>query len=85
MILTPRLCRAARAGLSWTQGDLAQRANVTVSTVTDFECQTSDPHTTTLEKLRCALEDGGVKFVSRSTLTFLGRGAGLPLELIRTP
>jgi transcriptional regulator with XRE-family HTH domain len=70
MILTPRLCRAARAGLNWTQGDLAKRAVVSTSTVTDFERETSNPHGTTLEELRRVLTEAGVDFVSERTLSF---------------
>jgi transcriptional regulator with XRE-family HTH domain len=70
MILTPRLCRAARAGLNWTQGDLAKRAVISTSTVNDFEREISKPHTTTLEELRRVLTEAGVHFVSKRTLTF---------------
>jgi DNA-binding transcriptional regulator YiaG len=36
-MLTPEQCRAARGWLNWKQSDLADRANVGLSTVRDFE------------------------------------------------
>ena len=35
--LTPEQCRAARAWLDWSQNDLADAANISLSTVRDFE------------------------------------------------
>ena len=37
MLLTPEQCRAGRALLTWTQDDLATRAEVSRSTVRGFE------------------------------------------------
>lgn len=37
IVITPEQCRAARAWLGWQQIELAERANVSQSTVRDFE------------------------------------------------
>lgn len=46
-ILTPALCRAARGMLDWSQSDLAERAEVSRSTVKDFEGGAHDLHRST--------------------------------------
>lgn len=62
MPLTPKLCRAGRALLAWTQRDLAARAQAAVSTVADFERGKRTPIQNSLDALREALEAGGVRF-----------------------
>lgn len=52
--------KAARALLGWTQQVLAQRANVAVSTVADFERDKRIPMANNQEALRNALEMGGI-------------------------
>jgi DNA-binding XRE family transcriptional regulator len=62
-ILSPALCRAARGLLDWTQSDLAERAEVSRSTVRDFEGERHDIHRATGAQLRRAFEDHSVAFV----------------------
>jgi transcriptional regulator with XRE-family HTH domain len=62
-ILTPALCRAARGLLNWTQIELAEQADVSRSTIRDFEGSRHDIHRATAEQLRLALEVGGVAFI----------------------
>jgi transcriptional regulator with XRE-family HTH domain len=69
MILTPRLCRTARAGLNWSQADLAQRCRVSLSTIMNFERRVHAPHDSTLANVQGVLERAGVQFVSERTLT----------------
>ncbi|MDM9627940.1 helix-turn-helix transcriptional regulator [Rhizobium sp. S152] len=63
-ILTPALCRAARAFLDWTQVDLSERAGVSRSTVRDYEGGRHDVHRATAAQLKLALETGGIAFVT---------------------
>ena len=62
MILTPKVCRAGRALLAWTQRDLADRAQTAVSTVADFERGARVPIPNSIEALTNALEAGGARF-----------------------
>lgn len=62
-ILSPALCRAARGLLDWTQNDLAEHAEVSRSTVRDFEGERHDIHRATGAQLRRAFEDHSVAFV----------------------
>ena len=63
MKFAPDLCRAARALLDWTQGDLAERAQVSRSTIRDFEGKRHDIHRSTATQLRIAFETAGVSFI----------------------
>jgi DNA-binding XRE family transcriptional regulator len=62
--LSPALCRAARGLLDWTQSDLAEHAEVSRSTVRDFEGERHDIHRATGAQLRRAFEDHCVVFVA---------------------
>ena len=62
-ILSPALCRAARGLLDWTQSDLARHANVSRSTVRDFEGALHDIHRATEAQLKRAFEAHAVTFV----------------------
>ena len=61
--LSPETCRAARALLAWGQRDLAARANVAHATIATFEANARQPYERTLEALRRAFEDAGLRFV----------------------
>jgi transcriptional regulator with XRE-family HTH domain len=64
-MLTPEQCRAARAWLNWSQEDLAQRANVALSTVRDFEKGTREPIANNIESIQTAMERAGISFQSQ--------------------
>jgi transcriptional regulator with XRE-family HTH domain len=68
MLMTARQCRAARAGLGWSQDDLANRAGLSRAVVTDFERGKRDTLPMALNALMDALEGGGVEFSPRSAL-----------------
>lgn len=62
-VLTPRLCKAARALLDWNQDELAEYSGVGASTVKQYEAglrQLKRPHIVALE---VAMEDAGIEFV----------------------
>jgi DNA-binding XRE family transcriptional regulator len=72
--LTPELCRAARGFLDWTQTDLAEHAEVSRSTIRDFEGGRHDIHRATAAQLCRAFEAHDVVFVE---LEAIGRGVCL--------
>lgn len=59
-MLAPEQSRAARGWLDWSQEDLAKRANVSLSTVRDFEKGRRTPIGNNLQAMRGALEAAGV-------------------------
>ena len=63
MEISASQCRAARALLNWTQGDLAEASGVSKRAIADFETGNRRPIAATLTVLRQALESGGVQFV----------------------
>jgi DNA-binding XRE family transcriptional regulator len=75
-ILLPAQCRGARGLLSWSQGELADRAGVSRSTVKDFETERHALHHSTERLLIDALEAGGVALIPPDDA-----GAGVRLKL----
>jgi transcriptional regulator with XRE-family HTH domain len=61
--------------LRWNQDDLADRAQVSVVTVRNFENEKSTPQRASLDVLRRALEAAGVEFIPEN-----GGGAGVRLR-----
>jgi len=61
--MTPEQCRAARGWLEWSQDDLAAAANVSLSTVRDFEKGRRIPIANNLAAMKAALEAKGIEFV----------------------
>jgi DNA-binding transcriptional regulator YiaG len=61
--LSPEQSRAARAWLGWSQTELARRAQVSLSTVRDFETHQRTPIANNLTAMRQAIEAAGVRFV----------------------
>ena len=64
----------ARAALDWTVRNLADAASVGINTVTRFE-KGADTLSSTVAKLRAALEAAGVEFIPEN-----GGGAGVRLK-----
>lgn len=62
-MLTPRLSRAARALIGWTQGDLANRSGVAISTIRRFEGGNESVFQSTLTLLTEAFEKAGIEFI----------------------
>lgn len=61
--ITPEQSRAARGWLDWTQQQLAHAANVSLSTVRDFEKRRRSPISNNLVAMQQALEKAGVQMV----------------------
>jgi transcriptional regulator with XRE-family HTH domain len=67
-------CRAARALLGWSQGDLAKHAKVSGKTIWDFETANRDLRAKTIESVSAALEKAGIMFIPEN-----GGGPGVRL------
>lgn len=61
-MISPEQSRAARAWLNWNQGQLAERASISLSTVRDFELGKRVPIKNNLDAMRQALEAAGIEF-----------------------
>jgi transcriptional regulator with XRE-family HTH domain len=61
--VSPEQCRAARAWLGWTQAELAQRSNVGLSALKDFEKGSRRTLAAIRHQIRRAFEDAGVTFL----------------------
>lgn len=60
--MTPEQCRAARGFLDWSQSHLAAAANVSLSTVRDYEKGRRVPIANNLAAMEAALRGQGVGF-----------------------
>ena len=81
-ILLPAQCRGARGLLGWSQGELADRAGVSRSTVKDFETERHALHHSTERLLIDAIEVGGVALIAPDNDYGAGAGAGVRLKHI---
>ena len=63
-ILLSAQCRAARGLINWSQGELADRAGVSRSTVKDFETERHALHHSTERLLIEAIEAAGVSLIA---------------------
>jgi DNA-binding transcriptional regulator YiaG len=73
--LTSEQCRAARAMLNLSRGDLAKAASVAVYLVARFELDQFEPLSRALAAIRAALEKAGVEFIEEN-----GGGPGVRLS-----
>jgi DNA-binding XRE family transcriptional regulator len=62
MEISPAQCRAARALLEWTQGDLAKRVGIALRTVRDFENGKRTPLPIVRSSILQAFEQAGIEF-----------------------
>ncbi|ACL62536.1 helix-turn-helix domain-containing protein [Methylobacterium nodulans] len=68
--LTPQDVRAARALIQWSQAELAKVADVSVSTIADFEKGLRTPIPNNLIAIRRAFESAGVQFTPAGPTIF---------------
>jgi transcriptional regulator with XRE-family HTH domain len=61
--MSPEQCRAARAWLNWSQSELATKAQVSISTLRDFEAGRRVPIANNLMAIRRALESAGLQLL----------------------
>ena len=73
--MKPAQCRAARSLLDMTQSQLANAAELGLSTVVDFERERRSVSEGAVIELRMALERAGVEFIDEN-----GGGAGVRLR-----
>ncbi len=76
--LVAEQCRAARALIGWSRGELAERCGVANSTLADFEAGKRSPYARTLADVRRVLEEAGVLFLAADAEA--GPGARLALD-----
>ena len=79
-MITAAQCRAARALLKWKQEELAQRADVGVSTIRTYEVEKTAPHRSTLKAIQTAFESAGVEFLSEGKDPIVPGGEGVRLR-----
>lgn len=63
-MITPEQCRAARGWLDWSQEELAKKANVSLSTVRDYEKSRRVPIANNIVAIQAALTDAGVRLTN---------------------
>ena len=63
-MLTPRLSKTARSLLGIQQKDLAEKAEVSLRTLIDFEREARDTHPRTVKAIQAALEEMGVEILN---------------------
>jgi len=73
--ITPGQCKAARALLELTQGELADAAMLGLSTIVDFEKQRRQVSVLAIRAIRQALAIRGVEFIDEN-----GGGPGVRLR-----
>lgn len=71
--MTPEQSRAARGWLGWSQGELAKRAGVSLSTVHDFEAGRRTPIANNVAAMRREIEAAGIRLLFDED----GDGAGV--------
>lgn len=74
MTMTLLQCRMARAALRWGVRDLGEHARVSFTTISRFE-NGGGTQTSTLDKIRTALEEAGVTLISDD-----GEGPGVRVK-----
>lgn len=76
--MSPEQCRAARAWLDWSQRLLASKAQVSTSTIRNFEAGKRVPHGNNLRAIRFALGEAGMWFANDGrSIGFTAKGKGV--------
>lgn len=72
--LSPAQCRAARALIAWSKGDLSSASKIPKATIAGYEAGKLSPDEQALRDMKRSLEDAGVLFIPEN-----GGGAGVRL------
>ena len=83
MLLTPELCRAARALLNWDRHQLAEAAELNLETIDRFEAGGVVP-LGSVETMLEALQGAGLEFIPAGQKS-LGGGPGLRTRPVAEP
>lgn len=78
--LTPKICKAARALLNWSQADLSQKAGVGVRSVSRFEDSNGEPSPAVRDKLYNAFGKAGIQLIASNTCDAELDGVGLRFQ-----
>jgi transcriptional regulator with XRE-family HTH domain len=87
-MLSAETCRGARGLLAWSQRELADRARIGLSTVTDFERGSRSPIPSSIQAMEAALVLGGARFIDGQVVLATPAGAptavsdGRPLPMV---
>lgn len=63
-MITPGQIRAARGLLRWSQGELGERAGISVPAIANIELEKQQPTIATLDKIERALVSAGIEFLA---------------------
>lgn len=61
---SPRIIKAARVALGWSQAELAEQAQVSPNALYRLEAGATDPRQSTVDAIVTALEGGGIQFLA---------------------
>ena len=75
MMIIPAQIKAARALLGVTQAQLAEMAGISKTALVNIEAGSSDPKSSTLDRIQTALENLGAVFIPKN-----GGGAGVRMK-----
>lgn len=62
MTITAAQIRGARGVLNWTQGDLAERTDISATSIGSIESGTTQPRESTLATIQRVFEEAGIEF-----------------------
>lgn len=68
-ILEPRLCKAARGLLDWSQEELAAKIGSSKKTITDFERGNRKPQPRTLQDISYTFKEAGIEFENNDKIS----------------
>jgi len=63
-MITAEQCRAARALLKWTQRQVAEKTDLALSTIKDFEAERRIPHASNLAEIERIFTWAGIEFTN---------------------
>lgn len=70
LVLDPQIVKSARVMLQWSQGELARRAGIAVSTLAEFEKGERVPIANNLQAIKEALEQAGISLAPQGAARF---------------